>query len=181
MRRAMLPVAMVLVVGLAGADALEGKIPDPNYYPKIGDRAVLYVLDKDDKPYDVWCADARVYFRDYVKCLIIKDYDGMRELDDSGRVLDLKPGTEILVLDIDACRIKVGDEEKERTYVEVRIMSGPHQGKKLYTPDYHVTRLVENPSHKRTHRLRRAKQRSGSKLSNRSARMRLPTSGPPRS
>lgn len=137
---------LALLMTLPSADEAPApklkKVPDKGYSPKIGDQAVLFVTDRKGEPYDAWCATERYYYRDYMKALRIKDTAGRRELEDDGDVVDLNPETMVLVLGFEDLEIERGEVGSSRAAV-VRIMSGPHKGKKFYTPDYHVARVVE--------------------------------------
>lgn len=112
------------------------------YELKIGDRAFLFASHKGSMT-GGWAATTTYYFHDYTKALSIRDDDGREELLTNGDVVRLAPETPVLVLDIKRVEIKSGKEDDASTRVEIRILSGPHKGEKLYTPNYHVVRRKE--------------------------------------
>lgn len=110
--------------------------PEPNYTPKAGDRASLYTLTKKGEESTCWCATSESAFREYGKALDIDDADGRKELRESGRVIRLPSRTSILIL----------EEEDEKTgAVEIRVLDGPAKSRRLWTPVYHVAKLVKKP------------------------------------
>ena len=110
--------------------------PEPNYTPKAGDRASLYTLTKKGEESTCWCATSEYAFKEYDKAIEIDDDDGLKELRDSGRVIRVASRTAILVL----------SERDEKTgAVEIRILEGPAKSRRLWTPVYHVARLIKKP------------------------------------
>lgn len=138
--------AVMAVLPLAAFDDEDKKetpseyVADPRYIPAVGDRVHLFAVDKEGIEFVTWCATEPYYFRDYAKALSIRDDDGSRELEKTGRIKDLQCRTSILVLSLEPAR------EHEGTIIsasaEVRILEGPHKGKKYWTPQYHVARII---------------------------------------
>jgi hypothetical protein len=135
-----LKAAMLLAVALVGAPDV-----DEDYEPVVGDRVIIYTVT-EKKEASAWCATTASGYRDNVKCLHILDDAGMVELERSGQVGQLKSRTQVLILDVDEEPVMVGKNKVPSTCVEIRILSGPAKGKRLYTPDYHVARLKPQPS-----------------------------------
>lgn len=111
-------------------------MPDPNYEPKVGDRVQLFMTGKAGWELPCWCATSEYAFKEYDKAIEIDDDDGLKELRDSGRVIRVASRTAILVL----------SERDEKTgAVEIRILEGPAKSRRLWTPVYHVARLIKKP------------------------------------
>jgi hypothetical protein len=83
-----------------------------------------------------WCATSESALREYNKAIDIDDDDGLLELRESGRVIRVPSRTSILIL----------EEEDEKTgAVEIRVLDGPAKSRRLWTPVYHVAKLVKKP------------------------------------
>ena len=133
--------ALLAVLGLPALLAAdEPKKPpvvrEPNYTPKVGDRVSLYALTKKGEEMPCWCATSESALREYNKAIDIDDDDGLLELRESGRVIRVPSRTSILIL----------EEEDEKTgAVEIRVLDGPAKSRRLWTPVYHVAKLVKKP------------------------------------
>ena len=118
------------------------KIPDMSYHPKRGDRAVLCFYNK--KTDRISGADASKYafvYEEYWKSMAIKDFDGVRELTESGRVIEPDIGTEVLVLEIEEFPAK----DPRADCAIVRITEGQFKGTKVWVDVSDVNRLVKRP------------------------------------
>ena len=118
------------------------KIPDSRYTPKRGDTAYAYGYNrKRDRIYEADGATYSFAYEKYWKALQIKDYAGTRDLESRGLVIELPIGTELLVLETE----EFPGKDARADCCIVRVMSGPHTGKKLWMALFEVTRLVDNP------------------------------------
>jgi hypothetical protein len=133
----------------AGAD-LE-LVPDENYRPKVGDTAILYLQRADGEPMHVWTATTPEGVESYLRSPLLTDeFDG-RTVRPGFRARfspgGPESGTKVLVLSV---MPRSTIEYHKRTLVsfsavEVRALDGRFQGSKFFTPDYHLTRMIERP------------------------------------
>ena len=118
------------------------KIPDLSYHPKRGDRAALCFYNKNaDRISKAEASKYAFVYEEYWKSMAIKDYDGVRELTESGRVIEPDIGTEVLVLEIEEFPAK----DPRADCAIVRIMEGQFKGTKVWVDVSDVNRLVKRP------------------------------------
>ncbi|WP_406699046.1 hypothetical protein V5E97_09215 [Singulisphaera sp. Ch08] len=124
-------------------------IPDPDYLPKVGDRAVLYSLDSEKIPFDLWCATTSENCRNFIKSMFATDDQGEEANDPSieAKIVHLTPKTDVQLLSVETVEVEGGKDGAplKCTYFAIRVLSGPFQGQTLYTLDFHITRLVAPP------------------------------------
>lgn len=140
-----------------GGESIAGEkpatlIPDPNYTPKVGDRAVLYSLDTENIPFDLWCAPTSEACRNFLNSLLAGEAENEEDAEDAGRtataaeakLLHLAPKTEVELLARETVEFAGASEGMplKCTYFAVQVLSGPAQGQTLYTLDFHITRLI---------------------------------------
>lgn len=119
--------------------------PDPGYVPKAGDRAVLYSPGSERIPQDLWCATTKQQWRDFITDLFRDAKPEDQGAAGAAEILHPAPRTEIELLSCESFPIETGNGEPPLTCTccTIRVLSGPFQGKTLYTPDFQVARLVE--------------------------------------
>lgn len=144
---------MLLLLALASAAALDDPpvdtrnkmIPDTSYHAKRGDEAeVCFYYPKE---MSIRTCDAALYtfaYEEYWKSIRIKDYDGIRELEEKGWIIDLEIGTRVLVLETE----DFDNKDPRADCATVRVMGGPHKGKKVWVRAAEVVRLIPNPNYK---------------------------------
>jgi hypothetical protein len=111
------------------------RIPDPAWRPKIGDRVELYDEDGDG---DVPVARGFLDYLELMKLARAKDDVGAQKLIDSGRVLSVKSGTRVTILDIHT-------EPTYGRFVEVRVTNGALKGEKVYVGPGFLASMIDNP------------------------------------
>jgi hypothetical protein len=141
---------------IAGEPAFGGKttllVPEPGYVPKVGDRAVLYSLDSGTIPSDLWCATTSQDCRDFLTSLFAEDEkkegEGEPTVTVEEKLVHLAPKTEVQLVASETVEVPGAKEGPplKCTYFAIKVLSGPFQGKTLYTLDFHITRLIEPPA-----------------------------------
>jgi|GEM_PF-5668969 len=137
------------ICGAFGQSSPAVLVPEPGYLPKVGDRAVLFSLDTQKIPSDLWCARTSQDCRDYLNNLFTEPggkTNLAQPLPESSKVLLIPPKTEVEVVSRETHEVpgtKTGGEPIRCTFFGVKIQAGPHQGETLYTLDFHITRLSE--------------------------------------
>ncbi|SIN67829.1 hypothetical protein SAMN05444166_0026 [Singulisphaera sp. GP187] len=138
-------------LSLGGERTTEGTaailIPDPDYVPKVGDRAVLYSLDTEKFPADLWCATTSQDCRNFIKNLFATEGDEAKKANDpatDATIVHLALRTDVQLLSVETVEIEGAKEEPplKCTYFAIRVLSGPFQGQTLYTLNFHITRLI---------------------------------------
>jgi len=137
-------------------------IPDVNYKPKVGDRAVLYATDAEGKASEVWLTESRHGFRKYALGELLEEENEQiariqKSMNNnrnsrfvyrgsSGYPIE-QSGTPVLILEIEAPQRNAPLDLFDRLppLVNVRILEGQSKGKSFFTPIYHITKLVINP------------------------------------
>lgn len=142
----------VLVIGgepIAGEKAAT-VIPDPDYVPKVGDRAVLYSLDSEKIPFDLWCASTSPDCRNFIKSLLASDDESQAAGDPAAeaKLVHLAPKTDVQLLAVETVEVEGAKEGPplKCTYFAIKVLAGPFQGQTLYTLDFHITRLIPPPA-----------------------------------
>ncbi len=118
---------------------------DPEYKPRVGDVAYLYsgglykkgprAGQHTDAPI---CSDYFA-FRAFEKALAAKDDEGYDELQDKGKVVHVRTGTRVRILDFH----RFPGDEDIRDAIEVRLLDGPLKGKKAWAIDGYVVRPIQ--------------------------------------
>ncbi|WP_026012165.1 hypothetical protein [Singulisphaera acidiphila] len=142
----------VLVIGgepTAGEKAA-AVIPDPDYVPKVGDRAVLYSLDSEKIPFDLWCASTSPDCRNFIKSMLAPDDENQAAGDPAAeaKLVHLAPKTDVQLLAVETVEVAGAKEGPplKCTYFAIKVLAGPFQGQTLYTLDFHITRLIPPPA-----------------------------------
>lgn len=153
--------ALASLALITTAPAYGGKttvlIPQPGYVPKVGDRAVLYSLDNEAIPSDLWCATTSQACRTFLASLFAEEKDeggagigtekAAGDTRDEG-IVHLAPKTDVQLLERESVELPGanGAPPMKCAYFAIKVLSGPFQGKTLYTLDFHITRLIEPPA-----------------------------------
>jgi hypothetical protein len=125
-------------------DTTNKEIPDSSYHAKRGDHAVAcFYYPKDGSIRQATALTYSFAYEEYWKALDIKDYAGTDELEKRGLAIDLPLRTPVLVLEIEEFAVK----DPRPDCAIVRVMGGPHEGKKLWTNVSYVVRFIPNPNY----------------------------------
>jgi hypothetical protein len=112
-------------------------VPDRNYHPSVGDRAVLYAMEnetllerlpllKDLTAYDI-----------YVRSKQTRNHEQLTDLEKQGWLQWVTPGTHVIVVALQD-RNHLG----ARTATQVRVPDETHANQSYWTPADHITRMV---------------------------------------
>lgn len=164
MRRFGLAVALVGLIGIPSVRVCRGQAEqksgdakeapkakyadraDPDYEPKVSDKAVLLSELKTGERIETWSTFNAPDFRAYSRSFLTKDRDQRREMSDRGLVAHLKPLTPVLVVELEEIvhRDIKGDDGNPETsdMATVRVLEGPMKGKKLCVSTWSVVRMI---------------------------------------
>jgi hypothetical protein len=115
----------------------EDMIPDPNYQPRVGDRAVLFALEdghmldrlpilKDLTAYDI-----------YVRSAQARDGERLAELEEQGWLQWVPPGSRVTVL-----AMQDRNHTGAHTATQLRVADDRLKAQAFWTPSNYVTRLI---------------------------------------
>jgi hypothetical protein len=120
-------------------------VPDAHYVPKVGDEAYLYfepVYKKGERAgehMDVSVSSDYLAYRAFNKALAAKDREGYRELEDQGKLASVRTGSKVRILEFH----EFPADGDIRDAIEVRVLNGPLEGKRVCVLESRVVRLIQ--------------------------------------
>jgi hypothetical protein len=143
------PTLLLLLLAAPGrCQAPPAQVPDPDYKPKVGDRAVLLSESSKKVRAPTWATLTAADFRAYKRSFAVGDRDQRREMHARGDALYLAELTPVLVVAVDEVGLgsDLAEDDRLATRATVRVLGGPMEGKKVYVAGWFVVRMVDPPA-----------------------------------